>query len=102
MLALEPSPGAFKQPQKTIQRVEDDIRRVLRESGNLVVSIDAIGADEDLYEYGLTSHACVNVMLGLEDTFDFEFPDHLLRMTTFQSVRNIGEALLESGVTAQS
>jgi acyl carrier protein len=79
--------------------LEDEIRRILRESGNLAVDVDGIRDDEDLYEHGLTSHACVNVMLGLEDTFDFEFPDHLLRMSTFQTVHNIGEALHEAGIT---
>jgi acyl carrier protein len=80
----------------------EEIRRVLRESGNLVVAIETVGDDDDLYEQGLTSHACVNVMLGLEDTFEFEFPDELLRMSTFQSVHNIGEALREAGVTVSS
>jgi acyl carrier protein len=60
-----------------------------------------VAADADLYECGLTSHACVNVMLGLEDEFDFEFPDRLLRMSTFQSVKNIGEALGEAGVDTE-
>jgi acyl carrier protein len=81
--------------------MEDVIRRILRENGNLAVDIDTVAADADLYECGLTSHACVNVMLGLEDEYDFEFPDRLLRMSTFQTVHNIGEALTEAGVTVE-
>lgn len=79
--------------------MEEVIRRILRDSGKLAVDIDSVGSDEDLYERGLTSHACVNVMLGLEDEYDFEFPDRLLRMSTFQSVRNISLALVEAGAT---
>ncbi len=52
----------------------------------------------DLYELGLTSHASVNVMLALEDAFDVEFPDELLRKSTFASVGAIRSALTELGV----
>jgi acyl carrier protein len=82
--------------------MEEVVRRVLRENGNLVVDAETVSAEEDLYEGGLTSHACVNVMLGLEDEFDFEFPDHLLRMSTFQSVSSIIGALSAAGVTVDS
>jgi hypothetical protein len=35
--------------------MEEVIRRVLRENGNLAVDIDGVAADADLYECGLTS-----------------------------------------------
>ena len=82
--------------------MEEVIRKILRDSGNLAVDLDSVSDDEDLYERGLTSHACVNVMLALEDEYDFEFPDHLLRMSTFQSVRSITGALGAAGVTVDS
>jgi acyl carrier protein len=82
--------------------MEEVIRRVLRESGHLAVDVDGVSTEEDLYECGLTSHACVNVMLALEDEYDFEFPDYLLRMSTFQSVGAIIGALGEAGVTVDS
>ena len=34
-------------------------------------------------------------MLALEDEFDVEFPDHLLRRQTFESVASICEGLAE-------
>ena len=49
--------------------------------------------DDDLYQRGLASHASVNVMLALEDAFDVEFPDSLLRRDTFRSVASMREAL---------
>ena len=55
--------------------MDDVIRAILKEHGQLDVDADTIGEDEDLYRNGLTSHATVNVMLGLEDEYDFEFPD---------------------------
>ena len=54
--------------------MEDTIRQVLAEYGQLPLDVSSIKPDADLYESGLTSHASVNVMLALEDAFDIEFP----------------------------
>ncbi len=69
------------------------IREVLKEHGRLAVDIDTLSDTDDLYEKGMTSHASVNVMLALEDEFDLEFPDALLRKGTFESVAAIRGAL---------
>ena len=34
----------------------------------------------------MTSHASVNVMLALEDAFDFEFSEKMLKKSTFESI----------------
>lgn len=73
--------------------MEQRIRGVLEQYGRLPNPVDGIGADQDLYRAGLTSHASVNVMLGLEDEFDIEFPDALLRKSTFASIAAIESAL---------
>jgi acyl carrier protein len=39
-------------------------------------------------------------MLALEDTFDVEFPDAMLRKSTFESIAAIRDALTELGATA--
>lgn len=74
------------------------IRGVLEAHGRLPVEVGTLGDTDDLYESGLTSHASVNVMLALEDEFDLEFPDSLLRKGTFESVAAIREALGSLGV----
>jgi acyl carrier protein len=61
-----------------------------------------LGDGDDLYANGLTSHASVNVMLALEDAFDVEFPDSLLRKSTFESIKAIRGALESMGVEAPS
>lgn len=75
------------------------IRDVLRAHARLAVPVDALSDDDDLHEAGMTSQASVGVMLALEDAFEVEFPDHLLRRRTFGSVAAIREALagLECG-----
>ena len=75
--------------------MDADIRQVLAEQGKLAQDISTLSDDADLYAAGLTSHASVNVMLALEDAFDVEFPDRLLKKTTFTSVASIREALSE-------
>ena len=80
--------------------MEDRIRTVLREHGKLPVDLASLSDEDDLYRAGMTSHASVNVMLALEDSFDVEFPDKLLRKSTFASVSAICEALNSLGVGA--
>ena len=58
--------------------------------------------DADLYAAGLSSHATVNLMLALEEAFDIEFPDRLLRRQTFSSIDAIAEALVEIGVQKEA
>lgn len=75
--------------------MDDRIKAVLAEHGRLAADVDQLSADADLYQAGLTSHASVNVMLALEDAFDVEFPDRLLRKSTFESIAAIRDALHE-------
>jgi acyl carrier protein len=73
--------------------MNDRIRAVLLEHGRLRMAPDALRDDTDLYQAGMTSHAGVNVMLGLEEAFDLEFPDSMLHRATFASVNAIRAAI---------
>jgi acyl carrier protein len=75
--------------------VDDTIRKVLADHGRLAVDPADLDRDADLYEAGLTSHASVNIMLALEDAFDLEFPDRLLKKSTFSSISAIAGAISE-------
>jgi acyl carrier protein len=77
------------------QTVSDDIRRVLREHARLPVDVDSIGEHADLFAAGMSSHASVNVMLALEDAFDVEFPDRMLKRSVFESIGGIASAVGE-------
>lgn len=80
--------------------MRDQIRQVIKEHGHLSVDLDTLADDADLYQAGMTSHASVNVMIALEDTFDIEFLDSMLRRSVFQSVDSIAAALAGVGVPA--
>ena len=75
--------------------MDDTIRKVLADHGRLAVDAVGLDRDADLYEAGLTSHASVNIMLALEDAFDLEFPDRLLKKSTFSSISAIEGAITE-------
>jgi acyl carrier protein len=75
--------------------MDETIRTILSEHGHLPVQVDQLRDEDDLYKAGMTSHASVNVMLALEDEFDIEFPETMLRKTTFESVAAIRIALSE-------
>ncbi len=72
-----------------------EIRRVLRDHARLPVEVDSLADEADLFQAGMTSHASVNVMLALEDAFDLEFPDRMLKRGVFASVHGIAAALAE-------
>ena len=79
--------------------ITDAIREVLNRSARLAVDSANLDDEDDLYQHGLTSHAVVNVLMGIEDRFDIEFPNALLRRDTFASVSSLRAALVASGVT---
>lgn len=80
--------------------MKDRIRQVIKEHGRLSVDPDTLADDADLYQAGMTSHASVNVMIALEDTFDVEFLDSMLKRSVFESVDSIAQALAEVGAGA--
>lgn len=65
------------------------IRELLGKLGNLPVAVDTLSNEADLYTAGLSSFASVQLMLGIEDAFEIEFPDHLLNRKSFQSIAAI-------------
>jgi acyl carrier protein len=75
--------------------MDETIRKVLAEHAQLPVAVDKLRSEDNLYEVGMTSHASVNVMLALEDEFEVEFPEAMLRKSTFESISAISSALGE-------
>ena len=75
--------------------IDDAIRKVLAEFGKIPVDVSTLDEDADIFEAGMTSHASVNVVLALEEAFDIEFPQAMLRRSTFESVSAIREAISE-------
>jgi acyl carrier protein len=73
----------------------EEIRQILADHGRLSVDTAVLAPDADLYHAGMTSHASVNVMLALEDHFDVEFPDRMLKRSVFESIAAIEAALKE-------
>ncbi len=73
--------------------MNDTIRKLLARLGSLSTPIETLPDDADLYAAGLSSFASVQLMLGLEEAFDVEFPDHLLNRKSFASVSAIEGAL---------
>jgi acyl carrier protein len=73
--------------------MHDEIRRILVAYGRLPVDPITLEDDADLYQFGLTSHASVNVMLALEDAFDLEFPDEMLTRDVFESINSMAAAV---------
>jgi len=73
--------------------LDTEIRAVLDQHARLSVSASQLGSGDDLFAAGMSSHASVSVMLALEDTFDLEFPDEMLKRSVFASVTSIRVAV---------
>jgi acyl carrier protein len=77
------------------EAITGEIREILRAHARLAVDVGTLGDDSDLYQAGLTSHASVSLMLALEDHFDIEFPERMLRRGAFASIASIRAGLSE-------
>jgi acyl carrier protein len=75
--------------------VTSAIRDTLREFGRLSVDVTDIGDHANLYDAGLTSQGSVTLMLALEERFDIEFPDRMLKRASFASIASIRSGLQE-------
>jgi acyl carrier protein len=71
----------------------EPIRAILADHARLLVSVDTLTDDSDLYQAGLTSLSTVNLMLALEERFDVEFLDSMLGRKTFSSIGSLAEAI---------
>jgi holo-[acyl-carrier protein] synthase len=94
--------GRRKTAMTITEETTGRIRGVLAEHGRLPVDVSLLSEDDDLFQAGMTSHASVNVMLALEDAFDVEFPETMLRKSTFSSIGALRRAMaqLAPGVPA--
>jgi len=86
-------PAITDEPTGGEASMEQAIREILADSGWLAVDVAALSDEDDLYAAGLTSHGSVNLMLALEERFDIEFPEQLLRRRTFESIAAIRAAV---------
>lgn len=80
--------------------MDEKIRDIIEKHAQLPVPAGSLADDADLYAAGMSSQASVNVMLGLEDAFDIEFPDTMLRKSVFESIAAIRSALSELGAAS--
>ncbi|WP_117194502.1 acyl carrier protein [Rhizobium terrae] len=73
--------------------MNETIRELLARVGGLPVAVTTLEDGADLYAAGLSSFASVQLMLGLEEAFDIEFPDALLNRRSFASITAIEETV---------
>ncbi len=73
----------------------ETLRRILTERGRLRVPLSEVADDDDLYLAGMTSQSSAAVMLALEDTFELEFPERMMRREVFESIAAMRSAVTE-------
>jgi acyl carrier protein len=75
--------------------MNETIRELLARVGGFPVAATEIENGADLYAAGLSSFASVQLMLGLEEIFDMEFPDSLLNRKSFASISAIEQTVAQ-------
>ena len=76
-----------------MDEIEHRVRAAVSAAIGGKVDIGALGAGDDLFDAGMTSHQTVQVMLRLEDEFDVEFADEELVKATFATIDSMVAAL---------
>ncbi len=79
----------------TMTDITTRIREIVASYGQLAVDVQTLADTDDLFRSGMTSLANVTVMLGLESEFGVEFPEEMLRRSTFESISAIRDAVAE-------
>jgi acyl carrier protein len=79
--------------EPTMSLYSEDIRAILSEHARLLVPVEDLRDQSDLYEAGLTSLSTVNLMLAIEEHFDIEFLDSMLGRKTFSSIAALSDAI---------
>lgn len=78
------------------QSIVDAVQEIVDRQLKLAEHGHELRPDDDLWALGMSSLNTVGLMLAIEDTFDFEFPDELLSESTFSSVNTISTAVERS------
>lgn len=73
----------------------EQIKELLAQHARLLVDVNQLDEQSDLYQAGLTSLSTVNLMLALEEHFDVEFLDRMLGRRTFGSIGALNAAIAE-------
>ena len=73
--------------------MDDKIKAIVAQYAKLTGEASSLGENDDLFQAGMTSHASVNVMLALEDEFGVEFPESMLKKSTFETIGSISRAI---------
>ncbi|MEZ2223799.1 acyl carrier protein [Rhizobium sp. RCC_161_2] len=73
--------------------MNETIRELLTQIADIARPVGEITDDADLYSAGLSSFASIQLMLGLEDRFDIEFPEHSLNRKSFASIKAIEQTI---------
>lgn len=69
------------------------VRAIVQDHGDLTTPIGAIADDDDLFAAGLTSLGVVRVLIAVEDSFGFEYPDEALSRDIFATIGSIAASV---------
>jgi acyl carrier protein len=81
------------QPPVSDVGLQTEVRQILRDHARLTVDAGELSPESNLFQAGMSSHASVNVMIALEDRFEVEFPDAMLKRSSFETIDAITSSI---------
>ncbi|MGY1437027.1 phosphopantetheine-binding protein [Streptomyces reniochalinae] len=69
------------------------VRKLIDQQLNFAAHGLQLKDDDNLWDLGMTSLTCLGLMLSIEDSFDVELPEEVLRESTFRTVESITAAV---------
>ncbi len=69
------------------------VRKLIDQQLNFVAHGLQLKDDDNLWDLGMTSLTCLGLMLSIEETFDVELPEEVLKESTFRTVESITAAV---------
>ncbi len=69
------------------------IRALVIDQAHFTLGSDSISDTTDLKDAGLTSVTRMNVILAIEEHYNIRFPDEMLTLDNFRSIRSISNTV---------
>ncbi|MFE7121377.1 phosphopantetheine-binding protein [Streptomyces sp. NPDC057654] len=69
------------------------VRKLIDQQLNFAAHGLQLKDDDNLWDLGMTSLTCLGLMLSVEETFDVELPEEVLKESTFRTVESITAAV---------
>lgn len=71
------------------EEIEKSLRKIIKKVVELSKSVEEIGNDDDLTELGMNSITAIELVVEVEEKYNFEFNDEDLLVDNFKTINRL-------------